>query len=256
MFHKVSQPMFVIIASLAIAACSSMQSSPTPEVNMANPASVFCEQNGGKLELRQDDSGGVAGMCVFSDKSECDEWAYFHEQCKPGDSLSTSEAAASQAATDPVQTPTVEYASEGWKIYRDQEHGYSFEYPAEAEISHADDPLKTLSIIGPSVNDNNWPMIYFNHPADREDYRPPEGVDLAQWLTDHQLLIGERLSDRQIAGVPAVHTRFDRSQQSYAYDTFFFAKDQQLYSVVILHTGDKEDWELYDHFLNSIQFAQ
>ena len=222
---------------------------------MANPASVFCEQNGGKLELRQDDSGGVAGICVFSDKSECDEWAYFHEQCKPGDSLSTSEAAASQAATDPVQTPTVEYASEGWKIYRDQEHGYSFEYPAEAEISHADDQLKTLSIIGPSVNDNNWPMIYFNHPADREDYRPPEGIDLPQWLADHQLLAGERLSDVQIDGTTAVHSRFDRSPQSYAYDSFYFVKDQQLYSVVILHTGDKEDWELYDHFLNSIQFG-
>jgi len=255
MYTKVSLPMFVIVASVAVTACASRQPSPTAETNIANPASVYCEQNGGTLEIRKDASGGEAGVCVFSDGSECDEWAYFHEQCKPGDSYSTAEPVTSPAATVPARTQAVQSASEGWKIYQDAELDFSFEYPAEAEISRADDPLKTLSIIGPSVNDNNWPMIYFNHPTDREDYRPPEGVDLPQWLTDHNLLVGERLPDTQIAGVPAVHTRFDRSQQSYAYDTFFFARDQQLYSVVLLHTGDKEDWELYDHFLNSIQFS-
>ena len=44
-------------------------------------------QNGGKLEFKQDASGGIAGVCVFSDGSECNEWAYFQGQCKPGDSL-------------------------------------------------------------------------------------------------------------------------------------------------------------------------
>jgi inhibitor of cysteine peptidase len=60
-----------------------------PAPNMANPASVFCGENGGTVELRTDAAGGVAGFCVFPDGSECDEWAYFRGECAPGDSLVT-----------------------------------------------------------------------------------------------------------------------------------------------------------------------
>ncbi len=69
------------------AACSARPVGTTPQAGLPNPASVFCEQNGGKLDLRTDSSGGVAGICVFPDGSECDEWAYFRSECKPGDSL-------------------------------------------------------------------------------------------------------------------------------------------------------------------------
>jgi inhibitor of cysteine peptidase len=55
------------------------------ESGLANPASEFCEENGGKLEIREDDSGGQVGFCIFSDGSECEEWAYFNSECKPGD---------------------------------------------------------------------------------------------------------------------------------------------------------------------------
>jgi hypothetical protein len=79
-------------------------------------------------------------------------------------------------------------------------------------------------------------------------------VDLAQWLTDHYLLGSARAPDVQIAGTTAIHTRQERSQQSFAYDNYYFAQSGQLYTVVILHTGDKEDWELYNRFLESIQF--
>jgi putative hemolysin len=51
---------------------------------LANPASVFCEENGGKLEIR-DETGGQAGYCVFTDGSECEEWAYMRGECAPGE---------------------------------------------------------------------------------------------------------------------------------------------------------------------------
>lgn len=53
-------------------------------IGMANPASVFCADNSGTLEMRQDAGGGEYGMCVFSDGSECEEWAYFRGECTPG----------------------------------------------------------------------------------------------------------------------------------------------------------------------------
>ncbi|MBN1428265.1 MAG: DUF333 domain-containing protein [Anaerolineae bacterium] len=68
--------------------------SPTSEVGMPNPASVFCEQNGGKLDFVQDASGGVAGVCVFPDGSECEEWAYFRGECQPEVAAETLEPAA------------------------------------------------------------------------------------------------------------------------------------------------------------------
>lgn len=52
---------------------------------LANPAAVFCEEQGGKLEARTDSQGGAYGVCVFGDGSECDEWAYFRGECQPGD---------------------------------------------------------------------------------------------------------------------------------------------------------------------------
>jgi len=54
--------------------------------NLPNPASVFCEENDGILEIRTADDGSQSGVCVFPDGSECDEWAYFRNECTPGDS--------------------------------------------------------------------------------------------------------------------------------------------------------------------------
>ena len=54
-----------------------------PEVGMANPASEYCVEQGGTLEIRQGE-GGETGYCVFADGSECEEWAYFRGECTPG----------------------------------------------------------------------------------------------------------------------------------------------------------------------------
>jgi putative hemolysin len=48
---------------------------------IANPASEFCIENGGRLEIRQD-LQGEAGFCIFEDGSECEEWAYFNGECE------------------------------------------------------------------------------------------------------------------------------------------------------------------------------
>jgi putative hemolysin len=51
---------------------------------LANPASVYCGEQGGTLEIREDDDGGQYGVCIFADGSECEEWAFFREECKAG----------------------------------------------------------------------------------------------------------------------------------------------------------------------------
>lgn len=59
---------------------------PQPDggaANLPNPASVYCEQNGGRLEIRSDANGGQFGVCVFPGGFECDEWAFFRKECTP-----------------------------------------------------------------------------------------------------------------------------------------------------------------------------
>jgi putative hemolysin len=45
---------------------------------------VFCEKNGGKVEVRTVADGSQQGYCLFNDGTECDEWAYYREECGPG----------------------------------------------------------------------------------------------------------------------------------------------------------------------------
>jgi putative hemolysin len=53
--------------------------------NMPNTASVYCVEQGGTLDIRSDAEGNQYGVCVFTDGSECDEWAYYHGECAPGE---------------------------------------------------------------------------------------------------------------------------------------------------------------------------
>lgn len=249
MFRKIRFILVLMMGFLLMISCTSI-----PEAKIPNPASVFCEQNGGKLELRQAASGSVAGVCVFPDGSECDEWAYYRKECKPGDSLAEPVLPASPEVTDSSTAAEPEIASDGWKVYRNAEMGYLFHYPADTKIITNDEPLNSISII-PEKEGGQWPMIWISHPRDREEYRPPEGTDLPQWLANHYLVDEKRLLDVQIAGTTAIHFRFERSPQSYAMDRYFFANNGQLYMIVIGHTDDREDWDLYNHFLDNFQFA-
>jgi putative hemolysin len=75
------------ILLMALTACTSFRvqtsESAATEIlpNMPNPASVYCEQNGNKLEIRTAADGSQSGVCVFPDDSTCDEWAYYRGDC-------------------------------------------------------------------------------------------------------------------------------------------------------------------------------
>lgn len=79
------------------------QNANTNQTDIANPASVNCEEEGGTLEIRTDATGGQVGYCKFSDGSECEEWAFYRDECRQGNI--------------------------SYKIYKNEEYGFEFHYP-------------------------------------------------------------------------------------------------------------------------------
>ena len=67
------------VAAVALSACSHTKNVPenAPQVGMANPASVFCEQKGGQSEIRKNEDGSEYGVCHLPDGSVVEEWEYF-----------------------------------------------------------------------------------------------------------------------------------------------------------------------------------
>jgi len=47
---------------------------------LPNPASVYCIEHGGKLEIRENELGQY-GMCIKNNK-ECEEWEFYRGECK------------------------------------------------------------------------------------------------------------------------------------------------------------------------------
>jgi putative hemolysin len=81
------------IIMMALAACTA------PQVNMPNPASVYCTQKGNKLEIRTAANGSQYGICVFPDGNTCEEWAYFRDECGLAQQKSQTPAMSVEATT-------------------------------------------------------------------------------------------------------------------------------------------------------------
>jgi putative hemolysin len=77
----------LVVVSLGLAACGgAAPTTPTvapDKAGLANPASVFCEEKGGKVNIVADASGGQVGLCVFPDGSQCEEWTFYRGTCTP-----------------------------------------------------------------------------------------------------------------------------------------------------------------------------
>jgi len=94
------------IIMMALTACTSFRvqtsESAATEIlpNMPNTASVYCEQNGNKLEIQTAADGSQSGICVFPDGSTCDEWAYFRGECGPAIQTSPTPAMTIEATIE------------------------------------------------------------------------------------------------------------------------------------------------------------
>lgn len=109
------------------------ESAPTsmPQADMSNPASVYCTQQGNKLEILTVDDGSQSGRCIFPDGSACDEWAYYRGECGPAVIDSTADASGNATSGEnpgsympPVSTEAV---VDWWGVIKSTESGAQFD---------------------------------------------------------------------------------------------------------------------------------
>ena len=127
---------FIIILT-ALTACVAPQTQGTPEsvttdlpqVNMPNPASVYCEQNGNKLKIVTAADGSQSGVCVFPDGSICEEWAYFRGECGPAAQKSPTPAMTveEQASGGYMPPGTSEEIADWWGVIKSTEPGAQYD---------------------------------------------------------------------------------------------------------------------------------
>jgi len=65
----------IVDTTVIAAGCISLDRNPTP-IGMANPASAYCVQLGGKLTI-EDRPGGQVGICTLPDGTRIDEWELY-----------------------------------------------------------------------------------------------------------------------------------------------------------------------------------
>jgi putative hemolysin len=92
-------------ATPAETATGAAPTTATPGSQIANPAAVYCVQKGGRLAIVTD-AHGESGICIFSDGSQCDEWAYFRGECAPGQSAATGARPTGETPIEATPTPT------------------------------------------------------------------------------------------------------------------------------------------------------
>ena len=137
---KLQKLLITIGVSLCVAltSCTTVQVQtlePTgtdiPPVNMPNPASVYCKENGNILEIRTAADGSQSGVCIFPDKSECEEWAYFRGECGPVVKQSPTPVETVKPTTDAIggyMAPgTSEPFSDWWGVIKKTPSGAQYD---------------------------------------------------------------------------------------------------------------------------------
>ena len=84
---------------LTLAGCGKTETTVEENTEIANPASVYCEENGWTLVLEE-----WVWLCMFPDGSYCEEWSYQRGECQPGEIMynTTSNDVVSEVAISEI----------------------------------------------------------------------------------------------------------------------------------------------------------
>ncbi len=158
-----------------------------PAAELANPAAVFCEENGYDYQIQNEADGSQAGVCVFDDGSTCDGWAYFRGECGPD----TAEASETED-----------------QLFTETDYQFSFLYPTAWSLSQDSGGQEVAGGHAPRTislrQDNLLLQIQYQRPGENSILgpggRPAGEIDEigevmvnGEWHTKYGLVYQERL---------------------------------------------------------------
>ncbi len=147
---KAGSILFILLDMMLAASCSPTQADPTPGSNLANPASVYCEQHGNKLQIVTAADGGQSGVCIFPGGSTCDEWAYFRGECGlANQSALTPTPFRTDSTKIPTALPIDPADYQGWWTYIQPVYNFSILLP---EDWLADEAANNTLLSGHMIN--------------------------------------------------------------------------------------------------------
>jgi putative hemolysin len=209
---------------MLLTACAAPGTQPTParsataapQTNMANPAAVYCEQQGYRLENITAADGGQSANCVFPDGSKCDEWAYFRGECQPASQNKATPTPRSEttptARPTPTSQATISADYQGWWTYRHAKYGFSIMLPEDwvvEEITTADPAMSghTLNLhpkkTGPNVAAGKENIRMSFRQAGEEVLLWPTGVGQGEFVPQGTLDIGGQAAVRLLLVCPS-----------------------------------------------------
>lgn len=70
----------LLVLLLFFSGCNTATNEEDEGQQLANPASEYCEKQGGILRIDSDETG-QNGICLLPNGNECEEWAYYRGEC-------------------------------------------------------------------------------------------------------------------------------------------------------------------------------
>jgi len=187
---------------------------------------------------------------------------------------------AEDTPPSPVQMPDETIEIPGWMTYRNESHGYSFQYPPDCfygpmagyckQSPPEERPLECLCFL--NGEDPDWVFLQafigekdnltlasfdVSHRSSPQ-YDPPPGTDVAQWLNEnwsdrYQEIPGE--PNAEISGIPAVRIYSPESPGVYSSEVIFIIHDGKLFQIQMVDVDNEDNRELYDQMLSTFEIA-
>jgi len=205
------QILSLVMVLLLLSACTPPQTQPdvdpvstaAPGAGMPNPASVYCEEQGNRLEIRTAADGSQTGYCIFPDGSECNEWAYFRKECGSVTQSATSYSPTAIPTAMPIDTADYQ---QGWWTYKHPTYGFSIMLPEDWVVEEitTSDPLMSGYSLDLHPNYDDQQNIHMTFRRVGEDIQLwPTGVGQGEFIQQGTLDIASQSARRMLLICPS-----------------------------------------------------
>lgn len=163
---------------------------------------------------------------------------------------SVSSLPSPSLSSSPLPSPSASTIS--WSTYTNKTFNYSVDYPSNCKVTET----SFVTISGPLAENHHWPWFEIYH-YDTPFYNPPAGTDVFTWVPQESKVTYDETDPNhniKIGGEVAIHLKNHKSPQADASDFYYFIHGTQLFGIQIIQIEGKEDWGMYNKFLNSFSF--